>query len=294
MTNSQTEQNSSSTIAIVIIVVAIIALAVFFFSYNKTVKTPVQAIITVPSKVTPKKAPPIAKPTPVVAEPVAPIQDEVVVPVIKKDPLPTLDQSDPWLQKKLLSMTWRKELLKLIIDDDMIRRFVVFTDNFANGQIAYEHSPVIRPHNKFTVIESSVKMTKDHQQVWLWDKNSTHRFNLYVDLLRSFDTDTLVKWYIELKPLIDQAYSELGYPDEDFTATLQGAINRVLDMEIPKQPIEIIRPSVMYRFKDPKIESLDAADKLMLRLGKENLLVVKSVLLEISEKLARQVNTPKN
>ena len=44
----------------------------------------------------------------------------------------------------------------------------------------------------------------------------------------------------------------------------------------------------MFRYKDEAIEGLDDADKLLLRLGKENLLVIKSVLLEINERLARQ------
>ena len=43
----------------------------------------------------------------------------------------------------------------------------------------------------------------------------------------------------------------------------------------------------MYKYKDESLESLDDAEKLLLRLGKENLLVIKSVLLEINEKLAK-------
>ena len=101
------------------------------------------------------------------------------------------------------------------------------------------------------------------------------------------DSEMLVQWYGELKPLIDQAYAELGYPEEDFTDKLQNAITKVLDMEIPKEQLELSRPSVMYKYKDESLESLDDAEKLLLRLGKENLLVIKSVMLEINEKLAR-------
>jgi hypothetical protein len=187
------------------------------------------------------------------------------------------------LKDKLPSITWRKELLKLLIDDDMIRRFVVFTDNFSQGMLAYEHSPLIKPTSGF----SAKEINQDGQVVIKWDDTTSRRFSLYVDLLRSVDTDTLVSWYFELKPLIDESYRELGYPDEDFTDILQDAMTKVLDMEIPKERLELLRPSVMYRFKDEDYESLDDADKLMLRIGKENLLVIKSVLLEISEKLSR-------
>ena len=121
-----------------------------------------------------------------------------------------------------------------------------------------------------------------------WDETSSRRFSLYVDLLRSVDSDTLVSWYYELKPLVDEAYRELGYPNEDFTDILQESMTNVLDMDIPKERLELTRSSVMYQYKNEEIEKLDDAEKLMLRLGKENLLVIKSVLLEISEKLARE------
>jgi DUF3014 family protein len=290
MTNSDPAVKKSPYLNYVFLFIIVLLVAVTWFLYNKEQPAkPIKASPVVAPSVTE-----VAKPVePLIAEVVEKKEPEVVeepLPVeelVKKPLLPSLDDSDIWLQEKLSAMTWRKELLKLVIDEDMIRRFVVFTDNFAQGQLAYEHSPVVQPQTTFSAIATD-GFTQENGQVWLWDEKATRRFSLYVDLLRSFDSESLVNWYMELKPLIDQAYSELGYEDNDFTTTLQEAINRVLDMEIPKQPLEIIQPSVMYRFKDPKIEALDDADKLLLRLGKENLLVMKSVLLEISEKIARQ------
>jgi hypothetical protein len=58
-------------------------------------------------------------------------------------------------------------------------------------------------------------------------------------------------------------------------------------MDIPKSSLDLVRPSVMFQFKDQNIEQQDDVEKFMLRLGKENLLVIKSVLLEINEKLTR-------
>jgi hypothetical protein len=239
----------------------------------------------------------------VVIEPVIEVGEyieEETVPI--KDPLPSLDESDDWLKVKLPEITWRKELLALIIDEDMIRRFVVFTDNFAQGTIAYEHSPFILPKTKFTPETDTVKfekITQDEssvqgsiqgkQNVWQWNEGSSKRFGLYVELLRSMDSESLVLWYLDVKPLIDEAYSELGYED-DFTNTLQDAITRVLDMELPKTSMSVIQPSVMYKFANPQLEALPASDKLLLRLGKDNLLVMKSVLLELHEKLAQQKN----
>ncbi|MBU2894934.1 DUF3014 domain-containing protein [Colwellia sp. D2M02] len=217
-------------------------------------------------------------PEPTVLEPV-----EVI-----ENPLPILDESDVWIKTKLPELTWRTELLQLVIDDDMIRRFVVFTDNFAQGAIAYEHSPFVLPAEKFDAEQTSSEQSAD-KPTWQWNEATSKRFDTYIDLLRSMDSTTLVDSYFEAKPLIDKAYSELGYED-DFTLTLQDAITRVLDMELPKADMTLTRPSVMYKYQSSELENLPDSDKLLLRLGKENLLVIKSVLLEINEKLAKEKN----
>jgi len=222
----------------------------------------------------------------VMPEPIPVVELEPIE--VNETPLPQLDMSDAWLQTKLPELTWRTELLKLVIDEDMIRRFVVFTDNFAQGELSYEHTPFVLPKNKFSVDENNVSIERK-QNVWQWNPDSSKRFNLYIDLLRSIDSSSLVDWYFEVKPLVDQAYNELGYED-DFTLTLQDAITRVLDMELPKSSMALIRPSVMYKYQDKELEELADSEKLLLRLGKENLLIIKSILLEINEKLAQKKN----
>jgi hypothetical protein len=282
MQNQQNEQKQTSWAVIAVIIIAIAGAVIYWFMSSQiTNEQPKQDIIveavveenipTQPELLEPEFEEEIA-----IIEEVEIVEPEVV--------LPTLEESDNWLLEKLPSLTWRKELIKLMLTDDMIRRFVVFTDNFSQGSLAYEHSPLVKPNASFSAIETN---SPEEGTTWQWDESSARRFSLYVDLIRSMDSEMLVQWYVELKPLIDEAYQELGYPDEDFTDVLQSAITKVLDMEIPKSAPILERPSVMYRYKDEDMELQDDADKLLLRLGKENLLVIKSVLLEINEKLAR-------
>ncbi|HCH70925.1 MAG TPA: DUF3014 domain-containing protein [Colwellia sp.] len=291
--SDQASENKASWPLIAFIIVVIIAIGIGWqFTGDKSelvvIGESVLIVEEVPETVE-------ASPTPIVEIPAVVVDEEIIE--AAEDLLPLLDNSDDWLKLKLPEITWRKELLKLIIDEDMIRRFVVFTDNFAQGIIAYEYSPFIRPNTKFTpgVENINFKQTSSgsslpvKQQVWQWNENSSRRFSLYVDLLRSMDSEHLVQWYSEIKPLLDDAYSELGY-DDDFTRTLQDAITRVLDMELPKSSMALIQPSVMYKFVNPELEALPDTDKLLLRLGKDNLLVMKSILLELHEKLAQQEN----
>jgi len=278
----QTDQVRVSWSLITFIILTVIAIAIVF---RYTGNIPVEVQETPPLIISPvTEGVAIAEvPDVIIVEevPAEIIEEEVVV----ENLLPPLNESDDWLKIKLAEITLRKNLLSLVIDEDMIRRFVVFTDNFSQGDIAYDHSPFVLPKAKFIPYLKN----KGKPNTWQWNERATKRFSLYVDLLRSMDSDSLVQWYMEIKPLIDEAYNELGYED-DFTNTLQDAITRVLDMELPKSSMNLIRPSVMYKFSDPQIEDLPQADKLLLRLGKDNLLIVKSVLLELHEKLAQQEN----
>lgn len=300
---TNTAKASWGLIAFILLVIIVIGVAWQFTGSNTDIAKTQEPIIQPAVSVEPAPEK-ILAPAPVETEeitavipPAATSQIEELS-VAQENPLPLLDESDNWLKLKLPEITWRKELLQLIIDEDMIRRFVVFTDNFAQGNLAYDHSPFVLPKGKFFPDKSSTSFEQTSQStegatikqnVWQWSERSSERFSLYIELLRSMDSDSLVQWYLEVKPLIDEAYSELGY-DDDFTQVLQDAITRVLDMEVPKSPMKLIQPSVVYKFADPQLEALPATDKLLLRLGKDNLLVMKSVLLELHEKLAQQAN----
>jgi len=285
---NQAKATNNWTVIAAVILVLIVGVAFYFFQQQTAPH--LEEVAPVISEVV-QDIEPVHFEESVVEEEVVEVIPEVVIPepleveVVEKNPLPELNESDEWIKEKLTSMTWRKELLKLVIDDDMVRRLVVFTDNFAQGMIAYEHSPLVKPSAKFEGINLP---SEQGQQEWIFDEHSSKRFKLYVELLRSFDVESLVDWYYDLKPLIDEAYAELGYPDEDFTETMQDAITRVLDMDMPKDEVVLIRPSVMYKYKSEGLEAMSDTDKLLLRVGKENLLVVKSVLLEFSDKLGRR------
>ena len=287
MENSETVENikkPSSWGLVSVIIIVIIALSVWLYTSESTPPQKVEVEEEIVEVVI-EEAP---LPEVVVPEIITPEVEEVVelepiIEPVEVNPLPPLNESDVWVREQLPSLTWRKELLKLVIDDDMIRRLVVFTDNFAQGTLAYKYSPLVSPNVGFSAKDKQID--ESNQAHWTWDAQSEKRFTSYIELLRSMDSDKLVDWYIEIKPLLNEAYAELGYPEDDFTETVQAGIARVLDAEMPKEELKIVRPSVMYKYEDEEIEALDDVDKLLLRLGKENVLVIKSILLEFSEKL---------
>lgn len=289
---SSNDHKPSSWILVIVIIAIVIGVFLgwkFFLSESqeeKTVNIDEPAVIEAPLEIEPlvnedadKDASHLLDPEPLENLPIETLEpvEQVVTPI--------LNESDAWIKEKLASIIWRKELLELVVDDDVIRRFVVFVDNFSQGDIAYSHTPFVKPSTSFLGKKDQTKEVDGNNQLWVFDESNFKRFSLYVDMFRSADSEALVEYYKEIKPLINEAYSELGYPEKDFDQVLQTAITKVLDLEYPKGEIELIRPSVAYRYQSEVIESLDNADKLMLRIGKENLLIIKSVLLDINEKI---------
>ena len=50
-------------------------------------------------------------------------------------------------------------------------------------------------------------------------------------------------------------------------------------------PVQLIQPSVYYKFADPQLEALVAGQKILLRIGPENAAVIKDRLRDVRERL---------
>jgi hypothetical protein len=110
------------------------------------------------------------------------------------------------------------------------------------------------------------------------DQQSYDRYNTLAAVVDSTDVDGAAKAYQRLKPLINQAYHELGYPDEDFDKKLGMAIARLLDTPVPTGPVALKATSVSYQFADPDLESLSSPQKQLLRMGPHNMQIVQAKL----------------
>ena len=122
---------------------------------------------------------------------------------------------------------------------------------------------MVAPEKGFGVQERDGKV--------LIDPTSYQRFNLLVDVIESLDTAGTAELYQAMRPLCQQAYQNLGYPGDDFDATLSRAVNRLLATPVVDRPIVLEKKITAYRFEDPALEELSPATKQFLRLGPENL-----------------------
>jgi hypothetical protein len=63
------------------------------------------------------------------------------------------------------------------------------------------------------------------------------------------------------------------------------AIGRLLETPVIDRPIRLVRPVVMYRFEDPKLETLSAAQKQLIRMGPDNTRAIQTKLGEMAREL---------
>jgi hypothetical protein len=76
--------------------------------------------------------------------------------------------------------------------------------------------------------------------------------------------------YVNVKPLFDAAYRELGYPDGDFDEALVRAIRRLnATPDLTTDPVLLARPAY-FEHEDAALRALPPVQKQLLLLGPEH------------------------
>ncbi|MGH8557035.1 MAG: DUF3014 domain-containing protein [Methylococcales bacterium] len=196
---------------------------------------------------------------------------EETEPIDVNPQLPLLAESDAFAQGQLASLSDTREYGRWIGVKHLIPIIAMVTDNISRGAIPTAPIRHLTPKGKFSVLEESPDR-------YLMDPKTYHRYNICADTLESIDLPAALRIFRILQPLFDSAYQELGYPEGDFEPVLRKAIKHLLAAPVLSGEVALVHPSVMYRFADPKIESLSRAQKQLIRMGPRNTRIIQSVL----------------
>jgi hypothetical protein len=193
------------------------------------------------------------------------------------DALPALDDSSVPLQNALADLFGAQSVERFIIPDDLIRHIVVSVDNLSEQKVAERLRPVKPPAGSFMVAGTA--------DAPLLDPANYERYQPMVQLLRSTDTQRLVATYVRYYPLFQESYENLGHPPQYFNDRVIEVIDQLLATPDVPGPIALAQPNVQYEFADPKLESLAAGQKTLIRMGSENAAAVKQKLRELRSAL---------
>ncbi len=220
-----------------------------------------------------REAPEPPPPAPAPVDPAAPALEVEEEPFV----VPPLGASDLAVRQLLMRISSHPQLAAWLVTDELIRRFVEAVVDISRGSSPVPALEVLIPEEPFTVQRSDGRL--------LMHPRSHRRYDLLGEFFASVDTERAVRVYGQLLPLFQEAYLELGMPDEPFEEVLARATHNLLAVQVPEGPFEVREVNGRYLFTDERIESRTPAQKHMYRLGAENAQRVQSKLWEISDAL---------
>lgn len=251
--------------------VVVLALAIGVIGYFRMTHRP-QPPTTYPipeAKVEPEIRHPIEE-----AGPKAKQAESVVDP---EKPLPELRESDERIEDILSRLFAGRQIDRFFILDNFIRRFVVMVDSLPRRDVPRTHLPTRPVPGKFQV-------TGTGENVVIAPANY-RRYTPYIQLAEGVEPAQVVAVYVRFYPLFQEAYRELGYPSGYFNDRLVEVIDHLLATPEVSLPVRLAQPKIAYQYADPKLETLSAGQKIMIRIGPENAAHAKTILRRYRQEL---------
>jgi len=193
----------------------------------------------------------------------------------------TLSTSDAVVQELAAGLSANPKLAAWLVNEDLVRRFVTSVDNMASGVSPQAQLEFLRPAEGFEVDEKG-------GEIFVIDPSSYHRYDLPAQVFASFDTAGTVALYREIKPLIDEAYAEIGPRGRSFDDRLDAAFDQLLAVPVLEGPVRVNQLVVTYGWADEELELLSSAQRHLLRMGPENVSLIQGKLEELRVALAAE------
>jgi hypothetical protein len=245
---------------LILVALAAAGAALYFFKYRKPAAAPEAP-----------KTEEVAQP-PVAQSPAAPADlSPLAIPAV------ALDESDPVVREFARAVSADARFGQWIQTRELVRKLVVAVDNVANGL-----SP--KPHVDFFSPEGGFKIVSGPGETYV-DESGYARYDPVAEVFVSIDTPAAVRLYKGLKPLIRQAYKDLGYPDTDFEDTLVKAMAELMATPVVKGRIRLEKKVVSYAMSDANLEGLSPVQKQLLRMGPKNVERIQKKILELAAAL---------
>lgn len=186
--------------------------------------------------------------------------------------LPPLNASDALVRGWIAALSANRDFARWLIPDQLIRKFVAAVDNIAEKEDPIAHIRHLAPPTRFQA------MGPRHALVA--DPKSYRRFDAFASVAASIDATAAARLYLNLGPLFDDAYAELGRSKGEFHQTLLRALGHLLATPASPRRFDLVRQKVFFAFADPRLEALAPAQKMMIRMGPDNRAKVQAKLEE--------------
>ncbi|MFV1921128.1 MAG: DUF3014 domain-containing protein [Methylotenera sp.] len=255
-----------------LLVIFIVAAAIYFYLQDESLQSEMATVKEV-------EVPPA--PTETIEPESRQVLEEPAEPIA----LPELASSDNLMGQALASLINNKALMDIFNEGQIIRNIVVTIDNLPRKQTSMRVMPIKKAAGRFMVEE-------DGQTTTISPKNS-ERYVSYIQFAEAVDTQKLIQNYINLYPLFQQSYEEIGYPDQYFNDRLLFVIDHLLATPELSEPVQLVQPKFYYQFADTNLEERSIGQRILMRIGSNNEELIKVKLQAIKQELNMHMHEQK-
>ncbi len=259
-TESRPDRSRSSLLLVLLLALAALGLYFGFFR-NRQAPEPVR----------------LAEPAPEL-RPQAESQAKAPEPAFK---LPSLAASDAVLRQMVGQLSSHPEFIRWTLSENLLRRFAAAVENVASGVSPTSHLEPIQIDGVFEAIQIGERSFIDPQ--------SYSRYNGIAAVIHSIDARGAASLYASFKPLLDEAYRDLGYPGGNFDHVLRRAMAKLVSTPVITGQIDLVQKVSSYEFADPDVESLLAVQKHLLRAGPDNHRIILGKIRELARELGYSI-----
>lgn len=250
----QRDATAARTVVGLVVALALAAAGWWWYSTQRVPASPaaVPAASTSTSAAPPDDAPAVPA-APVAAGPQFPIDApaDAAVPA----------SADARISQALAALLGQPGVASFLQLDGFAHRFVATVDSLPREQASIRVWPVQPTPQRFAPGAANAD-----------------RYAPFVAFVDKIDTPKAVATYVQLYPLFQQAYEELGYPKKYFNDRLVAVIDHLLQAPEPATPPQLqltevkgeyaaAQPWTRYEFVDPQLQALSAGQKMLVRMG---------------------------
>jgi hypothetical protein len=222
-------------------------------------------------------APEPAESPPAGEAPPAPAAEAVPGEALPGEALPPLAQSDAWVRERARSLSADPRFAGWLERSGLVELFVAVVDSVADERVPVAQLGFLRPKEPFKTTEVDGRT--------IVDPASFARYDAVAAVAASLDANACARLYRAARPLLEQAWSALGR-QETLDTRLAAALRHLLATPTLRGDEALVRPAVMWEWRDPELEGLSWAQKQLLRLGPANAARVRAKLAQLEQALA--------
>ncbi len=193
-------------------------------------------------------------------------------------PLPPLDASDDHARRIAANLSAHPEFARWLAQSSLVRTITAVVSNIADGETPRPHLAFLAPKQRFRAAGARGRRV-------VADPAGFAGYDAFGDAIAAIDARAAAAAFRSIEPLFDAAYRDLGHP-EGFRGALDRAISALLAVPVLPSNAELVPHAIGFRWAEPRLEGLTAAQKQFLRIGPRNEQLVQAKLRELQAALA--------